>query len=179
KKEKPDFVLFRYWLPFFGPALGTIARLIRKRTTVLALTDNVLPHEKRPGDQSFTRYFINGCHGFLTMSKTVMKDLDRFTKNNNKVYTPHPMYETYGKPVSKEEARKKLGIASDEKIVLFFGLIRQYKGLDILLEAMDHPGIKKMNVRLLIAGEFYEDRKPYLDLISKKNLTHNVLLHDH
>jgi D-inositol-3-phosphate glycosyltransferase len=179
KKEKPDFVLFRYWLPFFGPALGTIARLIRKRTTVLALTDNVLPHEKRPGDASFTKYFINSCHGFLTMSKTVMKDLEKFTGNSNKVFTPHPMYETYGKAVSKEEARKKLGIGNDEKLVLFFGLIRQYKGLDILLEGMDNPEVKKLNVKLLIAGEFYEDRKPYLDLISKKNLKDHVLLHDH
>ncbi len=178
KKEKPDFILFRYWLPFFGPSLGTIARLVKKYTTVLALTDNVIPHEKRGGDESFTRYFLRSCHGFLTMSQTVLNDLDKFTKNTNKVFSPHPMYETYGQAVTKHEARKKLGIGTDEKLVLFFGLIRQYKGLDILLEAMDQPEIKKLNIKLLIAGEFYEDKKPYLELIARKNLSTQVLLHD-
>lgn len=179
KKEKPDFILFRYWLPFFGPALGTIARLVKKHTAVLALTDNVLPHEKRPGDKSFTRYFINGCHGFLTMSKTVQRDLEKFTGNPHKAYAPHPMYETYGRPVSKSQARQKLGLGESEKVVLFFGLIRHYKGLDILLEAMAAQEVKNMQVKLLVAGEFYEDKTPYLDLIRKNGLENTVILHDH
>lgn len=178
KKNKPDFILFRYWLPFFGPALGTIARLVRSRTKVLALTDNVMPHEKRPGDKQFTRYFINGCHGFIAMSKTVLNDISKFTDNPNKVYSPHPMYETYGAPVSATEARKKLSIPAEDRIILFFGLIRHYKGLDILLEAMDHPQIKEMEIRLLIAGEFYEDKTPYLDLIKKRGLEDHIILHD-
>jgi D-inositol-3-phosphate glycosyltransferase len=178
KREKPDFILFRYWLPFFGPALGTIARLVKKHTTVLALTDNVLPHEKRAGDTAFTRYFVKSCHGFLTMSQSVMRDLSRFTTNPNRAFSPHPMYETYGAPVRKEEARKKLGLVNGEEIILFFGLIRQYKGLDILLEAMGQPEVQHRKVKLLIAGEFYEDKQPYLDLIKKMGLQEQVILHD-
>ena len=177
-KEKPDFILFRYWLPFFGPCLGTIGRLVKSKTKVLALTDNINPHEKRPGDKLFTRYFIKSCHGFIAMSKKVLQDIDEYSSTANKVYSPHPMYETYGNPVSSEEARKHLGLNPNDKLILFFGLIRHYKGLDILLEAMAHPEIKKQNIKLLIAGEFYEDPQLYKDLIRKHGLENTVLLHD-
>lgn len=177
-KEKPDFILFRYWLPFFGPCLGTIARLVNKRTKILALTDNVLPHEKRPGDKQFTKYFIKGCDGFMAMSQKVLGDIAGFTNTDKKRFSPHPMYETYGPVVSKQEARERLGIEQDAKIVLFFGLIRHYKGLDLLLEAMAHPAVRAQNIRLLIAGEFYEDKQPYLDLITKHGLEKQVILHD-
>jgi D-inositol-3-phosphate glycosyltransferase len=178
KKEKPDFILFRFWLPFFGPSLGTIAKLVKSHTKVLALTDNILPHEKRIGDKAFTQYFVNNIHGFIAMSKTVLNDISKFSNTSNKAYSPHPMYETYGNPVSKKEARDKLGINQDDKIILFFGLIRHYKGLDILLEAMAHPEIKKQNIKLLVAGEFYDDKQLYLDLIKKLQLEDYVLLHD-
>jgi len=178
KKEKPDFILFRYWLPFFGPCLGTIGRLVRKKTIVLALTDNVVPHEKRFGDAPFTRYFINSCHGFIAMSKTVLNDIAKFSLTNKKVYSPHPMYETYGNAVSMKEARQKLGLNEGDKIVLFFGLIRHYKGLDLLMEAMADEQIKKQNIKLLIAGEFYEDKQHYLDLIVKHELADRIILHD-
>jgi len=178
KKEKPDFILFRYWLPFFGPALGTIGRLVKKHTTVLALTDNIIPHEKRPGDGPFTKYFVNSCHGFIAMSKTVLNDISKFSATDKKAYSPHPMYATYGENVSMPEARKQLGLNENDKIILFFGLIRHYKGLDILLEALDNEEIKKQNIKLLVAGEFYEDKQPYLDLIAKHNLQDHVILHD-
>ena len=178
KKEKPDFVLFRYWLPFFGPSLGSIGRLIKKHTIVLALTDNVIPHEKRIGDNQFTKFFIQGCHGFIAMSKTVLSDIEKFSPNKPKAYSPHPMYETYGPIVSRQESRTKLQLKQDDKIVLFFGLIRTYKGLDILMEAMAHAEIKKQNIKLLIAGEFYEDKQPYLDLIEKHQLQNHIILHD-
>lgn len=178
KKQKPDFILFRYWLPFFGASLGTIARLVKSKTTVLALTDNIIPHEKRFGDNILTNYFVKSNHGFITMSKTVLNDISKFSKTENKAYSPHPMYETYGKPVSKQEARKKLNLNQDDKIILFFGLIRHYKGLDFLIEAMAHEEIKKQNIKLLIAGEFYEDKQPYLDLIEKHNLHSQIILHD-
>lgn len=178
RREKPDFILFRYWLPFFGPSLGTIARLVRKHTCVLALTDNIIPHERRFGDKPFTRYFVKGCHGFIAMSKKVLSDIDLFSPAARKVYSPHPMYATYGEAVSKKEARHQLGLNDDDKIVLFFGLIRHYKGLDILLEAMSHPEIKKRGIKLLIAGEFYEDKQPYLDLIQQYGMEEQVILHD-
>ena len=178
KKEKPDFILFRYWLPFFGPSLGTIARMVRSKTKVLALTDNIIPHETRIGDKPFTNYFVNSCDGFIAMSKTVLNDVSKFSDTKNKAYSPHPMYETYGPIVPMQEARKKLNLDANEKIILFFGLIRHYKGLDILLEAMAHPEIKKQNIRLLIAGEFYEDKQPYLDQIKTLGLENQVILHD-
>lgn len=177
KKEKPDFVIFRFWLPFFGPSLGTIARRIRKHTKVFALTDNVLPHEKRVGDKPFTNYFLKSCDGFISMSEKVMKDLALFTDNPNKICTPHPMYETYGKPVSMEEARKYLNLNQDDKIILFFGLIRKYKGLDFLLEAMADERIKKAGIKLLVAGEYYEDPEYYNEIITKHQLQASVILH--
>lgn len=178
KKEKPDFILFRYWLPFFGPCLGSIGRMVKSNTTVLALTDNVLPHEKRIGDKLFTRYFIKSCHGFIAMSKKVLEDISLFSHTANRVYSPHPMYETYGPAVSKEEARKKLGLNPNDKIVLFFGLIRHYKGLDLLLEAMAAPGVKQNKIKLLIAGEFYEDPEKYKAQITALGIREQVILHE-
>lgn len=179
RKQQPDFILFRYWLPFFGPCLGTIGRLAKsKHTSILALTDNVLPHEKRIGDVPFTRFFINSCQGFIAMSKTVLADIGKFSTEKATAYSPHPMYETYGAAVSKKEAREKLGLDNNDKLILFFGLIRHYKGLDILLDALADERLKAANIKLLIAGEFYEDKAPYLERIKKADLQGRVILHD-
>jgi D-inositol-3-phosphate glycosyltransferase len=178
KKEKPDFILFRYWLPFFGPSLGTIGKLVKSKTKVLALTDNIIPHEKKMDIRPFTKYFVNNCHGFIAMSKKVLNDISFFSSTPNKVYSPHPMYETYGDPVDMKTAREKLGLKHDDRIVLFFGLVRAYKGLDILIEAMSANEIKKQNIKLLVAGEFYDDKNQYLDLIEKKGMKDLVILHD-
>jgi glycosyltransferase involved in cell wall biosynthesis len=181
KKEKPDAIIFRFWLPFFGPSLGTIGRLVKRGSNikVFALTDNVLPHEKRFGDKPFTKYFIKSCHGFITMSQKVFSDLAVFAPNTNKICTPHPMYESYGEPVSRSEARKKLGLAENDKVVLFFGLIRKYKGLDFLLEAMADERVKKVGIKLLVAGEYYEDQQFYLDIVEKHKLQDSVIFHSH
>ena len=178
RKQKPDFILFRYWLPFFGPCLGTIGKLVRSHTKVLALTDNIIPHEKRIGDHIFTKYFVKNCDGFIAMSKVVLNDLSIFTQNLNKAYSPHPMYQNYGDPISIDLARKKLNLNPQDKIILFFGLIRHYKGLDILLEALAAPEIKNQGIKLLIAGEFYDDKNFYLQLIKKLNLQDHVIVHD-
>ena len=178
RKQKPDFILFRYWLPFFGPCLGTIGKLVKSHTKVLALTDNIIPHEKRIGDHIFTKYFVKNCDGFIAMSKVVLNDLSIFTQNLNKAYSPHPMYENYGDAISIDLARKKLNLNPHDKIILFFGLIRHYKGLDILLEALAAPEIKNQGVKLLIAGEFYDDKNFYLQLIKKLKLQDHVIVHD-
>ena len=178
RKQKPDFILFRYWLPFFGPCLGTIGKLVKSHTKVLALTDNIIPHEKRIGDHIFTKYFVKNCDGFIAMSKVVLNDLSIFTQNLNKAYSPHPMYENYGDPISIDLARKKLNLNPHDKIILFFGLIRHYKGLDILLEALAAPEIKNQGIKLLIAGEFYDDKNFYLQLIKKLYLQDCVIVHD-
>lgn len=177
KKQKPDFIVFRFWIPFMGPALGSIARMVRKSgIKVLAITDNVIPHEKRIGDTSFSKYFINSCDGFVTMSKAVMGDLEKFTNTPYKKYLLHPLYTSFGEKLAQGEARKALGLRDDKKIVLFFGLIRKYKGLDMLLDAFNELK-SQPDINLVIAGEFYEDKQPYLDLITKYQIQDQVILH--
>lgn len=176
--EKPDFVVIRYWLPFMAPALGTIAKLLRrKKIHVIAITDNVIPHEKRPGDSAFTGYFVRNCDAFVTMSKSVLNDLSKFTSSTKKKFIPHPVYNIFGQAIPKSEARKKLSIQDDEKLILFFGFIRSYKGLDLLIEAMSDPVLRDLKVKLMIAGEFYEDKKPYLDKIAAIESGKRFILH--
>lgn len=177
KKQKPDFIVFRFWIPFMGPALGSIARMVRKSgVKVLAITDNVIPHETRPGDVAFAKYFINACNGFVTMSKAVMKDLEKFTNTIHKKYLLHPLYTSFGEKLNKIDARKALELPTDKQLVLFFGLIRNYKGLDMLLDAMNELK-SNPNIILVIAGEFYEDKQPYLDLIKKYGIENQVIVH--
>lgn len=179
QKEKADIIVVRYWLPFMGPALGTILRLARKNkhSKIICIADNIIPHEKRPGDKPFTQYFIKACDGFITMSQKVFDDLRKFDKTKPAALVPHPLYDNFGKAIPKEAARAKLNIPDDDKIALFFGFIRKYKGLDLLLKAM--PLLKKglPDMKLLIAGEFYEDEKGYLDLIDELSIQNEVILH--
>jgi len=176
KKQKPDFIIFRFWIPFMGPALGTIARLVKKQNIkVLTITDNVIPHEKRLGDKQLASYFIKGCDAFVTMSKAVMIDLEKFTNTSHKKYLLHPLYTAFGEKIPKQEARLKLHLKQDDRVILFFGLIRKYKGLDLLIEAFSLLKANSHN-KLLIAGEFYEDKQPYLDLISKYKLEEQIML---
>ena len=183
KKLNPDLIVVRYWLPFMGPCLGTILRLVKKNkhTKVVCIADNIIPHEKRPGDKSFTRYFVKPVDAFITMSEKVLKDLLLFEPNKPAAFVPHPLYDNFGEAVSKPEAREKLGISPNENILLFFGFIRKYKGLDILLDAIkilksaNNPAIGN-GVKLLVAGEFYEDRKAYEEQIEKLDIKDSLIL---
>ena len=180
KNLKPDLIVVRYWLPLMGPALGSILRRVKKNghTKIIAITDNVIPHEKRPGDVPFTKYFLKACDGFITMSDKVMKDLRSFEPHKPALQVLHPLYDNFGVPVSKEAARTKLGIPVQGKILLFFGFIRKYKGLDILLEAMKilQQLPDASSVKLLVAGEFYEDAKMYEDLINRLGIKEQLIL---
>ena len=178
RKEKPDLVIVRYWLPFMGPALGTILRKIRKNkhTRIVCIADNVIPHEKRPGDRPFTKYFLKSCDAFITMSEKVMADLRLFQKTKPARLVQHPLYDNFGEIISKEVARKHLGLEVNQKIILFFGFIRKYKGLDLLLEAMAEPGIREAGIKLMVAGEYYEDEKQYLDIIDKRSIKDLLIL---
>ncbi len=188
KKLNADIVVVRYWLPFMGPCLGTILRIIKKNrhSRIICIADNIIPHEKRMGDEPFTRYFIKPVDAFITMSEKVMSDLRSFTSAKPAKLVPHPLYDNFGEKISKEEARKKLAIDNGQKVLLFFGFIRKYKGLDILLNAMKLAANHKpnpersrretSNLKLLIAGEFYEDRKPYDELISNLGIRNSLLM---
>jgi glycosyltransferase involved in cell wall biosynthesis len=177
KNLKPDLIVVRYWLPVMGPALGTILKIVKRNhhTKIICIADNVIPHEKRPGDNAFTKYFLSSCDGFITMSEKVLSDLRKFTARPAKL-VQHPLYDTFGPIIPKEEARKKIDVPSSGKIILFFGFIRHYKGLDLLLHAMADQRIRNENIRLLIAGEFYEDDRPYRKIIEEKNLDQQVIL---
>lgn len=185
KKEKPDIVIVRYWLPFMGPAFGTILKRVKKNkhSKIICIADNVLPHEKRPGDKAFTRYFLKSCDAFITMSEKVMNDLRTFEKNKPALLVRHPLYDNFGQIIPKAEARKHLHLPENDKIILFFGFIRKYKGLDILLESMkilqdENENSKSSipNIKLLIAGEFYEDEKQYQEQIDRLAVRDNLIL---
>lgn len=182
KRLRPDIIVVRYWLPLMGPALGTIVRYARKNkhTRIVAITDNVIPHEKRPFDVPFTRYFLKGCDAFITMSEKVMKDLRSFEAEKPAQQVLHPLYDNFGEPVSAEAARTHLGVSQTDKIILFFGFIRKYKGLDILLEAMKLLKDKQQQggatYKLLIAGEYYEDAKAYQEQIERLGIKDNLIL---
>lgn len=181
KTLQPDLVVVRFWLPLMGPSLGTILSIIKKNnhTRIVCIADNIVPHEKRPGDRPFTRYFLRQCHGFITMSDQVSRDLQLFEKHKPHKQVAHPLYDNFGEPVSKEVARKRLGLAESQKIVLFFGFIRPYKGLDLLLQAMADKRLSEQNITLLIAGEYYENAQPYLALIDRLLLKDRVRCDTH
>ena len=178
RRERPDVVIFRFWLPFMGPALGTVARLVRGNghTRVVAITDNVIPHEKRPGDGPLTRYFLSACDGFVTMSRSVLRDLQQLGFGRKPaLYRPHPLYDNFGPIKPKTEALAALSLPATMGYVLFFGFIRAYKGLDILLEAWADARVAALPVKLIIAGEFYEDAAPYEALIKQHQLESRIV----
>jgi glycosyltransferase involved in cell wall biosynthesis len=179
KQAKPDLIIVRFWLPFFGPCLGTILRIAKwnKHTKVISIVDNMIPHERRIGDKLFTQYFANAIDGFLTMSAKVSKDV-RIFSHKPIVLSPHPIFDHFGESITKENARNLLNLPPTDKIILFFGFIRKYKGLDLLLKAMATPVIRNSGIKLMIVGEFYEDATPYYTLIKELGLAEIVILHN-
>lgn len=182
KKEHPDLIVVRYWLPLMGPCLGSILRIAKKNkhSKVVCIADNVIPHEKRLGDKAFTKYFVRPVDAFITMSQKVLDDLKTFNSTKPAKFIPHPLYDNFGQKISKEEARNRLKIDKGQLVILFFGFIRKYKGLDILLEAMklikDQASGIRHPVSLLIAGEFYDDRKLYDEQISRLGIRDLLIL---
>ncbi len=181
KKNKADLIVVRYWLPFMGPALGTILRRVKKNnhTRIVCIADNVIPHEKRPGDKQFTRYFLKPIDAFITMSEGVLKQLRQFT-NKPATVAVHPLYDNFGEQINKTEARRHLNINENERVILFFGFIRKYKGLDILFHALNllmQQAYPFNKIKLLVAGEYYEDQKFYAELIDQLGIAGNLILH--
>lgn len=175
-REKPDIVIIAYWLPFMAPSLGSIARFIKKNgtTKIIGLVHNLFPHEKRPGDAMLTGYFVKQCHAFITLSREVEADIRKLT-HKPVVYAPHPVYDHFGDAIPTLSAKQHLAWDTNKKHLLFFGFIRRYKGLDLLVEALADERIKAIkNLELVVAGEFYEDKQPYTAMITRLGLQDRV-----
>lgn len=180
RQQKPDLVITKFWLPFMAPALGTTLRVAKhKGMRRIAILDNLIPHEKRPGDRLFAKYFVGSVDGMVAMSKSVLADADLFDPHNHKprVFCPHPLYDHYGATLSRKEALDLIGLRESQRYVLFFGFIRDYKGLDLLLNAMADERMEQLGVKLIVAGEFYGDPKPYTDLVRRLDLDSRVVMH--
>lgn len=180
-KRRPDMLFTRYWTPYMAPALGTVCRLVKRAgIPVVALADNIIPHERHFYDNVLTRYFIGSVTRFVCMSSQVENELKSFGTDKPVSIAPHPVYSNYGEPVNREEACQRLGLDPECRYALFFGLVRDYKGLDILLNAWSELKKDKRNAdkKLIVAGEFYTDPAPYIEQIGYLGLVDSVIIHD-
>lgn len=178
-KKKPDVAIFAYWMSFMAPCMGTMARKIRRNghTKVLALVHNMIPHEPNILDKFFPPYFVKSMDGFMALSESVVKDIEKFDKRNcPKRFSPHPIYDHYGDRLPREQALSLLNLDPDFRYVLFFGFIRDYKGLDLLIDAFADERLKQSDIKLLVAGEFYGDSSPYLQKIQDLQINDKVVL---
>jgi D-inositol-3-phosphate glycosyltransferase len=176
--EKADLVICRFWLPVMSPCLGTILRLVKRNriSKIVGLIDNIVPHEKRFGDRFLAQYFVNACHRFVVMSQSVAEEMKTFSDKKS-TYIPHPIYDNYGEKVGRTEAINHLQLIKNQRYILFFGFIRKYKGLDLLLAALNTEGVRRLDIKLIVAGEFYEDESYYRQLIAEYNIDNQVIIH--
>ncbi|OIP84817.1 MAG: glycosyl transferase family 1 [Porphyromonadaceae bacterium CG2_30_38_12] len=181
KQLKPDRVIFCYWMAFMAPCFGTIARMVRSsKTKNIALIHNMIPHEPTLLDRLFPSYFVQAMDGFVAMAASVEADIRHFDKSNKPIaISPHPIYDHYGAPLQKQQAALYLGLREYVSYILFFGFIRDYKGLDLLLEAFADERLRAFPLKLIVAGEFYENPEPYLSLIARFKLENHVVLRTH
>ena len=168
-KQTPDLLVVNYWLPFMSPCFGTIARYVRRngKTKVMSILHNIIPHEKRFFDKPLSGYFVRAVDGFVAMSQSVLTDLEQFDTKKPRAFYPHPLYDNFGQKKTRAQALAALGLDASFSYILFFGFIRDYKGLDILLEAMADERLRQKNVKLIIAGEFYNNPDRYFELEKK------------
>ncbi len=182
KRERPDIIFMKYWTPFMAPCFGTIARIARSNghTKVICQVDNVEPHEHHIIDRPCNHYYLGGVDGFIYMSEQVHSELKAYTQVPA-LFSPHPMFDNFGDSVPREVAAQKLDLSAESRYALFFGLIRDYKGLDLLLDGwvkLKAEG-KTQGKKLIVAGEFYTSAKSYLAQIERGGIAGDVILHDH
>ncbi|MFK8055232.1 MAG: glycosyltransferase [Saprospiraceae bacterium] len=180
KSLNPDVIICKFWLPFMGPALGTVLRVARQNhTRVFSIIDNIVPHESRPGDRIFAKYFTKAVDHFVVMSRSVEQEMKEFTKPKQQViFHSHPVYDNFGEPVARELAVKHLGLDPGTRYLLFFGFIRDYKGLDLLLDAMNDDRFSESSkIKLIVAGEYYGNREAYETQIEKLGIADRLELH--
>ena len=178
RKEAPDLIICCYWMTFMAPAYGTVCRIAarNRHTRCIALVHNMFPHEKGVLDKLFAPYFVHSQHGFLALSKSVVGDIEQLDKKTPKTFSPHPIYDHFGKRLTKEMACAELVLDPQNDYMLFFGLVRAYKGLDLLIDAMAKVKDELPNLYLLVAGEFYEDEATYRKQIEANGLTDRIII---
>jgi len=178
KEDRPDLVIVKFWLPFMGPCYGTILRQIKKNkhSRIISIVDNMIPHEARIGDNAFTKYFIGPIDGFVAMSEKVLNDIQLFDNEKLKILTPHPLFDNFGKIISREEALAKLDLNPEYRYILFFGFIRKYKGLDLLLKAFADERFRDKKIKLIVAGEYYSDKEMYEKIIVENELQDRLIM---
>ena len=179
RKKNPDIVIFTYWMSFFAPCFGKIAREIKKNrhSKCIGLIHNMIPHEKSVFDKMLPPYFVKAMDGFVALSQSVLDDVASLDKQGKpKCMVPHPLYDHYGEIMERSEALKHLNLDPNYRYFLFFGLVRAYKGLDLLIDAFADERLRKYNVKLIVAGEFYDDEKPYLEQIKKCGIDDLVII---
>jgi len=179
RRKRPDMVIFAYWMSFMAPCMGTIARKIRRNhcSKIMALVHNMIPHEPNFLDKFLPYYFVKSIDAFMALSESVVRDIGHFDKRNcPKRFSPHPIYDHYGMRLEREQALSLLNLPADCRYVLFFGFIRAYKGLDLLLDAFADIRLKQLGVKLIVAGEFYDDSVPYLEKIDALGIGDRVIL---
>lgn len=178
RKQQYDLVLFAYWMSFFAPCYGVIARKL-KSVKRIALVHNMMPHERTVLDRLLPPFFVKAMDGFVALSKSVLRDVEKLDKRNKpKAWSPHPVYDHYGPIEPRETALERLGLSKDNRYMLFFGLVRAYKGLDWLIQAFADDRLRKYPVKLIVAGEFYDDKEAYLKEIQSYGLGEKVVIHD-
>ncbi len=182
RREAPDMVVLKYWTPLMAPCFGTICRLARRngKTKVVVHLDNITPHEPHLYDRPLNRYFLRSCDGFVYMSEAVNGDLRTYLPNAKAIFSPHPLFDGYGERLPRKEACRRLGLDEGVDYVMFFGYVREYKGLDLLLEAwalLKAEG-KTAGRKLLVVGEVYGDDTKYREQIVRLGLEGDVVFHD-
>jgi len=174
--EKPDLLIVPFWMPFMGPSTGYVARRLKKSGVKrVAIFHNLIPHEHKPGDKILSRYFVNSVDGYVALSESVLGDISIFDKSRPRTFCPHPLYDHFGVHATREESVARLGLDPKYRYILFFGLIRDYKGLDLLLQAYSDSHLAQLNVRLLVAGEFYGSSDKYFELEKQLGLEGMVI----
>lgn len=179
-KSAPDIVIIKFWIPLMAPCFGTIARIAKrnKKTKIVSILDNIVPHEKRWGDKLLAKYFVKSVDAFVAMSKSVKDDLAAFDTVKPRLLMPHPVFDNFGSKIDRKTALSFLKLDENQKYMLFFGIIRDYKGLDLLLQAFSDERFKCLNVKLIVAGEFYNDEERYRKMEQDLNLKDRVIWFD-
>lgn len=179
QKSAPDLLICCYWMAFFAPAYATVCRLAKRngKTRCIALVHNLFPHEKTLLDRLLAPLFVHTQDAFVALSESVVKDIHAMC-DAPATSSPHPIYDHYGAKMEKADACKALGLAEENNYMLFFGLVRAYKGLDLLLDAFGVLKERFPQLRLLIAGEFYEDEEKYKEQIHRNGLDDRVIIRD-